>query len=316
MRALSKLHRALSYLLALLGLSCALPSSPSTPIDVLPVVWFRTSNTSPKGVILTLHGLNNKPQVMSSFCQFFQAEGFHVLQVSLSGHEHKNLDVTEEHWLQDIANAVSEAQRQYPNLPFYNISYSLGSLVTTAYLDHQQKSPFKKMIFLAPAIRPNVATSLIRLLSPLRVFGFSLPSFAPSSYRAHRSTPLAFYNSLFILVDQVQTLQNPITLNEVPTKIVIAKNDELVSTRSLRTWVEKNALFRWQVEIIKPQPTSRLSYRHLIIDKQTLGEKEWDRLTKEISDFFKEPSSQDNLPTEPSSGHLQKSPITPKHLSH
>jgi len=248
------------------------------------VVWGDV--TAPRGVVLLVHGLNNSPGVMEPLAAFVRSQGFASGIVPLSGHEAASPRPVDSPavWLSDLAGAVREAERRYPGLPRFNISFSLGAAVTGAWLREVGHPPFERMVLLAPAFAPKGYTGLLRFFTWLRAFGVSLPSFVPREYRSSRFTPLAMYGALFDLIDVLSTQPPVDMMRAIPTLVVVPSGDEFISLNRLRRFIGDNRLTTWRFEIIPPAETGLP--HHLMLDEPSCGAAGWRRLTEMIGSFL------------------------------
>ncbi len=252
--------------------------------------WSVPDTVPIRGVVLVTHGLNNKPSVMDKFATYLVGDGYAVLRLALTGHRGEGNPkelTTAENWRGDLLRAFRAITTRFPDQPIYTVGYSLGALVTIVVVDENPAMKFSRMVFLAPAVSLSTKTRFIELLTPFRFVGSSLPSLTPPQYRSRGTTPLAAYNAMFSLEGDAEKLTRKQELNEIPTKIFLSSGDELVSVKRLKRWLSKNELVTWTVHELAPSGTS---YNHLIVDEDSLGHAEWERLTSEISAFFREAS--------------------------
>ncbi len=251
--------------------------------------WLATKN-KPLGVVILIHGLNNDPNLFLQLANVLAENSYHVALLSLSGHrqdEDFQRSGSKANWLNDVEGACRLAGSKYPELPLYNVSFSLGSTLATHAAD-KPNAPcqFHKMVFFAPAFVLSGKIQLIRLLLPLKYFGLSIPSKNPKPYRAHDSTPLTAYSALFSLANSVRKISADSPLHKIDTLILLSQEDELISWDKLTQWLKRNSLNRWKLESVKPKASFEGSYEHLIVDEASLGSEEWKRVSEKILDFL------------------------------
>ena len=250
---------------------------------------FETRSDPASGVVLVAHGLNNKPEVMNSLIDVLRAEGFHCLRISLHDRAVKRLSpaVIADGWLDTFTSAYGRLTHDYPSLPIYNLSYSLGALTTIRFLDMHPTVKFERMILIAPPVAFTRSASLVRFLTPLAQFGLVLPSAAPREVRARWGTPLKEYVAMLEISKDVQTLRNADELEAIPTEIVLDPDDELVSYSGVLSWLEAQHLDTWtSYRLPERQPEGR-TYAHLMVLEKSLGSSTWLTLTERIIKHLK-----------------------------
>ena len=93
------------------------------------------------------------------------------------------------------------------------------------------------------------------------------------------------YHATVSLHDQVQ--KAPDKLTKIKALVVTSPKDELVNERGVLSWLEKNKL-PWKHVQVRPKAKVNFLGKHLIIDSRSLGDSEWERLSKEIENWGKE----------------------------
>jgi esterase/lipase len=240
------------------------------------------------GVTLVVHGLNLKPSKMLALADALVAENQGVVLVSLAGHgkdEKEFGKVTRERWLSDVVEGYQEAvvKAKAKGVPVHFLGFSLGGLLGVDLLA-SGKVQFTKMVLLAPALRVHARSRLIRLA---RILGrsFVIPSRSPEDYRAHSGTTVAAYEALFESIDALP--DSSFESVNVPTRVFVDPDDELVSADKIKELMKKQNLTNWQfnsVDANKSQTSPK--YHHLIIDSKSLGEAEWQKLISAIRSFL------------------------------
>jgi esterase/lipase len=211
--------------------------------------------------------------------------------MTLRGHNEPltdEFDVAE--WQRDVVAAYTNTRSRFPRFPIYVLGYSLGGLLVTNMFDNNPSLPMPKgMILLAPAISLR---TLIDVSTALRIpppLSWSIPNLAPKAYRRYELTPLFWYSNVLALYRTMDSLKNAPRLKQIRTLVVLNPDDELVSERGTKNWIEENHLDpEWRVALIHPNTPERFLKEHLIIDQRSLGTPEWTRLRALLSSFLAE----------------------------
>ncbi len=251
-----------------------------------------------KGVVLMVHGLNNNPSRFLPLAKKLNSRQQVVVLVKLEGHDMsvKNASwrlsrfrkVTPEIWARQFSESYAYARQiaNHHNAPLFAITYSLGGLLTVNGMLSSDEITFNKVVLLAPAISLRWYSTL---LWPLTFFpSLTLPGFSPDEYRANSGTPMAAYNALFSLRDQVHARVNSkLTpgINQA-SLILMTETDELVSYSGIQDWIQQNRLDRWSIVAVTKSPDNQTSFDHLMVDEAAMGKQGWQRLWREISVFL------------------------------
>ncbi len=249
--------------------------------------WYRATTAAPaRGVVLTVHGLNFKPQGMEHLVGEFTSRGYDVLLVGLKGHEGGDLEafkrVKREDWLSEVRHGYEllvERHHQTGGERVF-VAASLGAQLGIELMgtrDTSRPVDFDRMVLFAPALAvkplPGNAT---RLLLVTGAEGILIPSLCPAEYRAHRGTPVGAYRALFQGLERISGRSFDAVGADIPTTVFVDPEDELVSLPGLRAFVRQQAFIRWNiVEVSNSQSQYRRPYHHLITDPEVLGEREW-----------------------------------------
>jgi esterase/lipase len=285
----------LSIVVALLVLAsgcCRVPSQVNTPTppNSDTALQLSSATSTPRGVVLVIHGLNQQPDTMTPLAAFLNAAGYHTYRLVLEGHAHHGQQPFSEHaWVSNVADACSNASKRFPNLPIHILAYSLGGLVVTRTLDEDTPcSTVKSMIFIAPALSLRAIVQSGYLLSLLPPISLSVPNVAPRYYRRFSHTPLFWYQNTFSLYSDTRRLRHPQRIGRVPTLVFANHRDELVSLQGLQSWLESNRLAdAWKVKVLHPKPSDPFTPEHLMIDARSLGPTHWSDMTATIRDFLR-----------------------------
>jgi len=251
----------------------------------------------PRAVAVLVHGLNLRPEQMAPLAMALQQMQIAVVLVTLTGHgenyqpqagltaEQARLasyrTVTHAQWQQDLragyAQAATWAAPQ--QLPCCLVAFSLGGLLGCELFATDPTVTFDRMALFAPALALHLYTQLPRLFKPWP--GFLIRSFAPVTYRANPATPVAAYLALGTALRNVQ--RNWHARLNVPTRIFIARGDELVSARGLAHLIKAAHCTNWQLDYVQKQGSGvEQRYQHLIINPQSVGGGEWQRMMAQM----------------------------------
>ena len=290
-KRISALRLALPPLLMVLNGCCTIPLTPSgAPVcsgvsgDTKSASWFLTDSPSPRGVILVVHGLNNKPELMQPLIAELTASGFHALRLSLV---REGTDL-EQHWRQQLEAAYCEAGRRFPDLPRSAAAYSMGAALVTDFMARFPDHRLQSAVLFAPALSLPKFTALLRPLLPLRVLGLGLPSFAPGDYTAKPFTSLRAYQGLYNVIDGLRSTEDVSGLAKPRVLVLMRPNDELVSFTGLQRWIAARQLSKWKLEALSSQCAGVHRFAHLIMLPESLGDEEWRRMSEKTVSFFQE----------------------------
>lgn len=234
----------------------------------------------PNSLAMIIPGLNEKPEAFTQIANLLAAQGVYTRIVVLEGHRTdetwaKNLKAKD--WLDDLKYAYQDLTKNYPNLEIANISFSLGAPLTLVFLKENPEAKFKETIFLAPAITPKRKSILVKLLTQMNFFGFSLPSLAPANYRVHDHTSLSAYAALFKLIKACQTIGQEKNISQSHVQIFLRPDDELISLENLKFWLQENDL-NWELYILDNKPLDSDLPAHLLSDENNFGKEAWQNM--------------------------------------
>lgn len=246
------------------------------------------------GVFIIVHGLNNKPEVMNELIGLVNVGGSSAIRVELTAHESDEgressnfifRKISAKSWLEDVEDAFLQAQEQFPNQPISVLGFSLGGSTLIRYLDLHPETKINKAFFIAPAIGVFKFTHLIEIFSPLKYLGIPSISFAPKGYRRSMFPSFRIYDGLFDMYDDVQTLSQNKNLKTANPVFFLADGDELIDRDKVNDWIKRNNLEKESKVIeIKFDKGSEPEYRHQIIDKVSVGEKNWEVFREELKE--------------------------------
>jgi len=269
-----------------------------------PVIrWFAAKQpTRVKAVALMIHGLNLNPMRMKAVAELLTERNIDVCLLSLSGHGENYQgragqksylsrlasfrEVSYRTWRDEtrLAHDVVREQAAKRELPVLFVGYSLGGLMGCDLLASAAEPVFDGMILFAPALTTHLLNRAFKVLFPLKKA--VIPSMSPRHYRANAGTPIAAYMALLDAGAHFSRRASSERLN-IPTVVFIDKQDELVSFNRLKKFIVRLQLDRWEmVRVRKNILKSVFKYNHLIIDEQSAGEAEWEKIRRAINDFL------------------------------
>lgn len=255
-------------------------------------MWFPHEGKNLRGVALVVHGLNLRPSKMNDLVHELQKKGIQVLRLSLLGHRgslEEMRGVDHEKWLKGLQEAfylVDEVSRER-SVPLFLVGYSLGALLSLELLSGSETVQFERRILFAPALSFKWYSHFIKALY---IFGpkFVVESWNPSDYRAEKGSSMGAYQALFtsqknLLVSDLQKINRP-------TLVIMDPQDELVSYQGIKEIVEQRKLDQWKfLEVHNRQSTLKGKFHHLIIDQESLGKEQWEKLVERMGKFLSLP---------------------------
>lgn len=251
----------------------------------------------PRAVAVLVHGLNLQPERMLPLAVALQQMQLTVVMVTLTGHGENYQPqvgltaaqarlasyraVTHAQWQQDLrqgyAQAASLAATQ--QMPCCLVAFSLGGLLGCELFATDPTVTFDRMVLFAPALALQPYAHLPRLFKPWP--GLFIRSLAPTGYRANPATPVAAYLALGAALANLR--RNLHTRLNVPTRIFIARRDALVSAKGLAQLIKQAHLTHWQLDYVHKQGSGiEQRYQHLIINPQSVGAHEWQRMIAQM----------------------------------
>ncbi len=252
--------------------------------------WFKADHSTPTGIVLLVHGLNQKPSTWSEITIFLNGLGLHVYRLSLKGHRGHALsdmhDVNSGIWEQDIFEGYIEIKARFPDVPVYLVGYSLGALVSMVVQLKRGESLFSKQVLLAPAISLKPYT---RLALPLSHLFRYMPSRATEQYIANREGSTAeAYKALFQLERELHMFGNSSPVSG-PTLVLMRRDDELVSYKKTLQFIVENDLKKWELIPLEDELITKrnsFSYKHLIVDQRSAGTEVWEKMLNQMKTFL------------------------------
>jgi alpha-beta hydrolase superfamily lysophospholipase len=256
--------------------------------------WYRKSTFKKlRGVALVVHGLNLKPEKMGFLIALMNRTGIEILNVSLHGHgdnylfsgmgdpEEARLEsfrtVTYQLWSAEVYTAYQRARQwaQRKGVPLFLVGYSLGGLLGCELQVSRSDVHFDRMVLFAPALKITQKPYLLKALMPFP--DLVIDSLSPVDYRANAGTPMAGYKALFETLERFEKNING-RLN-VPTLVIMDRNDEFISYDKLQEMISAEKLDRWRMVVVEKEPPEAVLYaHHLLIDETVVGKAMWAKM--------------------------------------
>ncbi|MDA8126177.1 MAG: alpha/beta fold hydrolase [Deltaproteobacteria bacterium] len=241
-----------------------------------------------RGVAVVVHGLNLKPERMTSLIRLLNRAGIEAVNVSLYGHgdnylpggnpEEARLEsfrsVTYALWSSEVYEAYRKAHllAKRKKVPVFFIGYSLGGLLGCELIVSRTDVRFDRMVLLAPALKIQLQPYLLKVLLPFP--DYVLDSLSPIAYRANKGTPMSGYKALFAALERFEKNLNA-RLN-LPTVVFLDPEDEFISYEDTQALIEEKQLDRWTLRAVqKTLPVAVSHAHHLLIDEAVLGKAAW-----------------------------------------
>lgn len=240
---------------------------------------------SAQEVCIIVHGLNNKPDVLMDVANLFESLQIPVILVGLTGHNQdpeRLKTINEDIWRSDVLQAYNMATNK--NAKLFLVGYSLGAAVGLDILSEQTK--FDKMVLLAPAIAPRTPIQFLGRVAG-KFPAFPLYSAVPERYRANKSLPLKAYDTLHHIYTSLK--KKRFAHANVPTLVFMDPKDETMSLDVLNRTIETCQLSNWHLlPLDSDHLDSHTMFSHMIMDKKTMGPKNWELFVHHVRDFLKE----------------------------
>jgi len=236
---------------------------------------------NPIAVVLIGPGLNLNPIKMRAIANALVNLNFTACLINLDQKASNSSISLEEQWQNTTLELYRSLPPSHQNLPLITLGYSISTL---HFLDIVAKGVVlpAAMISMAPPIKTRLSLIPIKILAALP-YNFSIRSLNYSHYRYRKSTTILEYKTLFRL--QNLKLENTLKLQSIPHLILSSKKDELIDTKSLIKLV--NAKEKWSFIEVKRDSDKVLTYHHLLIDPESLGQNAFDEMIDGIVLFIK-----------------------------
>lgn len=269
--------------------SVTLPNERELSLDVPTLL--SPSDQDARGVLLFVHGLNLNPAAMLPLRTKLLGLGYPSYQVVLSGHSRiaeNDEPFDASRWRDDVVTGYREVRRRYPQLPVYIVGYSLGGLLAVDVVQRYSDITPRGLVLIAPAVSLHTVIEGTSLLQLFPALAMRVPNIAPEGYRRFSKTPLFWYqNTMSLYWDLAEGEVGDSQLAQIPALVFLNPSDELVSCDGVKSWIAERGLQgRWSVEVAHPIPEISHSPKHLMIDEDSLGRDEWQRMVGTIEQFL------------------------------
>lgn len=246
----------------LLGLSafllaaCALPVVPPDATPTRVAAWSPAS--SPRAVIIGLHGFNDYKASFAAFGAFAAARDVQVYAYDQAGFgtsPRAGVWAGTQTLIADLRTAVNEARQRHPGVPVYVLGESMGAAITIAALARPDAPPVDGLILSAPAVWGGETMPahyrlglkvLATLLPPLKVSGGGLKILASDNLdmlRALGRDPLVIKETridavagLVELMDEARAAAAGLRL---PMLVLRGARDQVVSPKVQASFVRE-----------------------------------------------------------------------------
>lgn len=210
---------------------------------------------------MVVNGLNASSTVVAPISRYFENNGLDVEYVPLPGQRDDAIEWGDANdWAAPVAQKFAQLSTVYKQV--HILGYSIGGVATLlAVTQLQDRSKLGKVILVAPPLALRANIGLIRVITPLRLVGLSLPSVSPHELRIHNSVPLAVYHTALKLIDEAGIIPSS-DLKSLSVVCFLTPHDEIVSAGKTRRWIEDRKLPWTVVETTPLEPTT---YNHLFV---------------------------------------------------
>ncbi len=248
----------------------------------------RVFNGDKNGVIILLHGLNDKASSMEQMAGLFQDKGFDVVLGSLSGHRgdvDELLTVNQEEWITDIYNiyCVAASIAQKKSVPLFFVGYSFSNLMFLKFINKFSITNIKKMVLLAPSLSFTLKANALKLLFFLPDKTV-IPSYNLKIYRANRGTSIAAYKAVFNTQKEMNSFFK--LKSNIPVLSFFHKLDEIVDSKESEKIIKSKFFKSKTIYLDNKDHLLEKEINHLMIDEKSLGTKNWNMMMSSILTFL------------------------------
>jgi alpha-beta hydrolase superfamily lysophospholipase len=215
----------------------------------LPLVVWHADDT-PQAVVLALHGFNDYRKAFADPGKLFAANGITTYAYDQRGFgatQQRGLWPGTETLLADARRIIELVCAAHPGVPMYLVGDSMGGAVTLALLEESAPDCINGVILIAPAVW-GWQTMPVLQRAGLRLLAHVAPGYRPSAkgldimasdniemLRAQGRDPLVIketrVDTLYGLVDLMETALLASRQLPVPTLILYGENDEIIPRR-------------------------------------------------------------------------------------
>lgn len=234
-----------------------------------------------RGSVVLFEGLNIGSDSLDSLALELSRMNLLVYRGNLTENSNpalKRSELAEGQWSEDVQSTLAFVRQQNPTGPLVAIGYSLGAVALIEHVTHQRSPRIDSLILLAPPVRLRPSALLFQSLISLLPRSLNFPSLAPERTRARSFTPARHYAELFRIIEAIQAPESPDSLRHPPTLLLQSERDEFVSLVKTEAWMSSLGLTSWRVEEVHPHAPRCSRFDHLIIDQESLGAAEWERM--------------------------------------
>jgi len=246
----------------------------------------KISDVQGNSSLLCVHGLNQNPSCLRPLLRDIEPFGYEAYLLHLPGHRdlYSSYEPLLPHFFSTaLLDASAHLLERYGKPPLF-VGYSFGGLLGVLNAD---QILFSKMILLAPALRLRFYAHLLRPTLPFvkKIKSVSLhDSRLEQKYRFYQNgVPSEIYKSFFCFYSQLHK-KDKSYLRKTKGLVFSHPNDELVSFSSLNSWVRNYT--DWSRLTLNNSQAEFCAYNHLCFDKQTLGERSYNKLISDIYEFI------------------------------
>ena len=132
-------------------------------------------------MVLVTPGLNNRQEAMDPLVHTLRESGLDTLTAALRFGQDLEPDAIASDWVSSVARGYDQC-RQRDSRELYSLAYSLGAVVTLAFLRRTPSATFDRLLLIAPPLALTGTAELVRLLTPLRRLGMAFPASRPKRF--------------------------------------------------------------------------------------------------------------------------------------
>lgn len=237
---------------------------------------FPKEGTATAGTVVVVHGLNISPQAMRTLAQeFVEHRGQHVVLTTLRGHgvnDSGREQASAQLWKQDLREAIVAAA-VLPR-PLSVLGYSLGGVLSVCVADSMNEVAIDRLILLAPAIGLRRWVRCGEWLARAMPTWVPLRSGVPRRYRARSAVNSSWYQALFDIYHEAQSIPAGGRLSRTPILILISRRDEFIGWHELERWTARILGADVRMVALDPNSGYLLAPHHLVLDRDCFGGQE------------------------------------------
>jgi alpha-beta hydrolase superfamily lysophospholipase len=235
-------------------------------------------------MVIVAGGLNTRAEALDPLIHFLNDAGLECARVSFTFGHSFDPDEIAAVWIAQIADAYYGLRSRETSPHLFTLGYSLGGIVSLAFLQQNPEGSFDRMFLVAPPLGIRPSARLIRALTPLHKLRISLPSLQPAKTRERRFTTLADYAAMMNLLDGLDRTPPRENMRGTPTHVFLSARDEMVDPGGVERWIRRHRL-PWQTRIVQNVAPSNMPH-HLLLSEETMGNEAWGWLTDDVLRTF------------------------------